>query len=228
MAGLPVQKAQAQFTSPPGQGTPKGTAGGGSRPTQQCLQQPTSQKALLAMAPTKFIGLTPHENPAVWVYVPTTTAQTLEFSLFTQDHEGVYQATLPVSASGLVKIMVPKAAALETGKPYYWTVALICNPQQRTSDWLVGGWIRQQPFSADLQRQLAGATIAQQVKLYAQTGFWYEALNAYLDLQQAQPNTPNLSLLWTDLLKTAGLTAIPAQGQLPPIANPVPLMQSYR
>lgn len=172
------------------------------------------------------MGLTPHENPTVWVYVPTTTAQTLEFSLFTQEREGIYQAKLPISAPGLLKITVPKVASFKPGKPYYWTAALICNPQQRTNDWIVGGWIRQQPLNETLQRQLAGAMIGQQVKLYAKTDFWYEAVNAYLELQRTQPKNPNLSLLWADLLQTAGLSAIPLQGQSPRIADPISLTQA--
>lgn len=228
IASVSAQNAHAQFTSPPGQGVPKGTAGGGTRPIQQCSQQPNNQEPLLALAPTRFLGLTSQENPAVWVYVPKTTARTLEFSLFTSDRDGVYQVQLPVSAPGLLKITVPKVAALKTGKPYYWTAALICNPQQRTNDWVVAGWIRQQPFSPDLQRQVAAATPEQRVKLYAQADFWYEALNAYLDLQQTQPNTPNLSLLWTDLLKTAGLSAVPLQGKLPRIADSMNLTQVAR
>lgn len=228
IASFSTQNAHAQFTSPPGQGVPKGTAGGGTRPTQQCLQQPNDQESLLALAPTRFLGLTSQENPAVWVYVPKTTAQTLEFSLFTSEQDGIYQVQLPVSAPGLVKIAVPQAAKLKTGKPYYWTAALICNPEQRTNDWVVTGWIRQQPFSPDLQRQLAAATPEQRLKLYAQANFWYEALNAYLALQQTQPNTPNLSSLWADLLQTAGLSAVPLQGKLPRISNPTPPTQAYR
>lgn len=225
--GFTTQAAQAQFTSPPGQGVPKGTAGGGSR-KPFCLVPPSSRETFLALAPAQFMGLTAHENPSVWVYVPNTTAQTLEFSLFTQDQEGIYQTKVPVSAPGLLKITLPKGATLTTGKSYYWTAALICDPKQRTNDWWVGGWIQQQPLSTDLQRQLAGATIEQQVTLYAQTKFWYEALNGYLDLQQTQPSNPKLSELWTDLLQAAELSGIPLQGTLPQISKPTVSTQAHR
>ncbi|MBF2026678.1 MAG: DUF928 domain-containing protein [Oscillatoriales cyanobacterium C42_A2020_001] len=205
-----VQSAHAQFSLPPSQGTPKGTAGGGSRPTQQlCLQNPKSQDSLMALAPTQFVGLTPHSTPTIWVYVPPTIAKTLEFSLFTKEREGIYQANLPIKASGLVKITLPPQATLASDKPYQWTAALICSPTRRTEDWVVGGWIQHQPLTADLQRQLTQATAEQQVRLYTQTGFWYEALNRYLKLQQAQPQNSNLTTIWSELLKSGGLTAVP-------------------
>ncbi len=227
LTSLTTQAAQAQFTSPPGQGVPKGTAGGGSR-KPFCLLPPNNRENLLALAPTQFIGLTSRENLSIWVYVPNTTAKTLEFSLLTQDREGIYQTQVPVSAPGLLKITLPKVVTLAIGKPYYWTAALICDPKQRTNDWWVDGWIQQQPISTDLQRQLAGAPIEQQVKLYAQTKFWYEALDVYLDLQQTQPSHPSLSRLWADLIRTAGLGNIPLQGKLPQISKPTLSTQAHR
>lgn len=215
-----AQPTRAQFSLPPGQGTPKGTAGGGSRPAEQrCLQTPKSQDWLMAMAPTQSVGLTPNSSPTVWVYVPPTTAKTLEFSLFTKEREGIYQAYLPIKTSGLVKIMLPPNIVLTSNKPYQWTVALVCNPTRRTEDWVVGGWIQHQPLNTDLQRQLNQATAEQQVKLYTQTGFWYEALNRYLTLQQAQPQNSNLTTIWLDLLKSAGLTAVPPLQKPPRIAE---------
>lgn len=202
-----TQAAQAQFGSPPGQGVPKGTAGGGSRPVQSACQATSrSDESLVALAPTQFVGLTAQANPTVWIYVPATTAQFLEFSLFTQHQEGVYQTNLAVTRPGLVNVTLPpQAPKLAPGQPYYWTAALVCNPNRRTDDWLVGGWIQRQPMKAELQQQLVEASPEQQVKLYVQAGFWYEALNTYLELQQSYPKHPSLAALWTDLLRGSGL-----------------------
>ncbi len=204
-----ISPAQAQFSSPPGQGTPKGTAGGGSRPIDPsaCFLSTDRREVPRAMAPTNTVGLTSQANPTVWVYVPDTKAKTLEFSLVNQEQEGIYQVNLPINTPGLVKVTLP-ANVLQAGKPYYWSVALVCNPDQRTDDWVVGSSIRQQPLPADLQRQLSRATADQQVRLYAQAGFWYEAFNTYLTLRQAQPANTNLSELWTELLKIADIGTI--------------------
>ncbi|MGI0483942.1 DUF928 domain-containing protein [Pantanalinema rosaneae CENA516] len=220
--GLVTPVAHAQFGSPPGQGTPKGTAGGGSRPATHliCLQQPNSQENLIALAPTQGVGLTTQTNPTVWVYIPNTTATMLEFSLFTQGQEGIYQANLPIPTSGLVKITLPtNAVTLASNQPYYWTAALVCDPKRRTKDWLVGGWIRQQPLTPEQQQQLAAATSEQQVKLYAQAGFWYDALNTYLELSRSQSGNETLAGLWADLLNMAGLRAIAAPTRITQVSH---------
>ncbi|MBL1175265.1 DUF928 domain-containing protein [Pantanalinema sp. GBBB05] len=222
VSSLVTPIAQAQFGSPPGQGTPKGTAGGGSRPATHlaCLQKPNHQENLVALAPTQSVGLTTQATPTIWVYVPNTTATTLEFSLFTQAQEGLYQVNLPIRADGLLKITLPaNTASLTPNQSYYWTAALVCDPKRRTKDWLVEGRIQQQPLSAQLQQQLAAASAEQQIQLYLQAGFWYDALNTYLELSKTQPNHPALSLLWTDLLKTAGLRPIAAPTRITQ-ANP--------
>lgn len=207
---LLAQSAFAQFTSPPGQGSPKGTAGGGSRPVAALCALPVgNQETLVALAPTETVGFTSSQNPTFWVYIPNTTAKMLEFSLVTQE-EGVYQTNVPITAAKLVKITLPATVSLTVGKIYNWKAALVCNPERRTKDWVVNGWIQRQPIDAEFQRKLAGTTTEQQVKLYAQSGFWYEALNAYLQLRQMQPGSSNLSILGADLLKVAGLDKIAA------------------
>ncbi len=172
------------------------------------------------MAPTQFVGLTSNANPTVWIYVPNTTAKTLEFSLFTQEKEGLYQTNLPVKAAGLLKVTLPPTIALATGKPYYWTAALVCNPERRTEDWVVGSWIQRQSLTANLRNQLAHATVEQRIKLYTQSGCWYEAFNTFLDLQQMEAASPNGKALWSHLLSTAGLNGITTQQELLHIAVP--------
>lgn len=209
--GLFIKDADAQFPSPPGRGRPKGTAGGGSRPNQLplCLQNPTSPERFVAIAPTRPVGLSAHDSPTIWVYIPNTTAKNLEFSLFSEQQEGIYQTTIPIKTSGLLAIPLPPGQIkLIAGRPYSWVAALVCDPVRRSQDWLVEGWIQYQSPTATLQRQLAAASGEQQVTLYLQAGFWYEALNLYLDFQRSHPNHASLTKLRSDLLQSAGLNPI--------------------
>ncbi len=209
-SGLFVESANAQFPSAPGRGRPKGTAGGGSRPVYSfCLQNPALPADFVALAPTQSLGLTTQSSPTIWVYVPNTIAKSLEFSLFSKQQEGVYQTTVPIKGSGLLAIpLPPDRVKLVPGQPYSWAAALICDATRRGQDWLVEGRIQYQSPSAELQHQLDGASIEQQMKLYLQAGFWYEALNLYLELQRSHPNHDSLARLWADLLRSAGLQAI--------------------
>lgn len=209
-SGLFIEPAGAQFPSPAGRGRPKGTAGGGSRPDLSfCLQNPTRPEDFVALTPGQSPGLTTQNNPTIWVYVPNTIAKTLEFSLFSKQQEGIYQTTVPVPTSGWLAIpLPPDRVKLVVGQSYAWAAALVCNPDRRGQDWLVQGQIQYQPLTTELQRQLAGASVEQQMKLYLQAGFWYEALNLYLELQRSHPGHASLTKLWADLLQSAELTAI--------------------
>lgn len=213
----------AQFASPPGQGRPKGTAGGGSRPIHPfCLAAPNQQEVPIALAPDQSVALTSQARPTVWVYLPKTKATMLEFSLFTQDQEGVYQTNLPIRGTGLVKITLPPTvAALQAGQSHYWVASLVCDPKRRTRDWTIGGWIQYQPLPPALQRQLQASTDSQQVKQYVQSNFWYDALTRYLELRQQQPAHSELSQLWADLVTVGKLNSPELPHPLPMAASPL-------
>jgi len=203
----------ASFEPPPGRDAPRGgTAGGGSRPVgTACLSNRSATSgALTALSPGRQLGLTQAERPNFLVYLPQTTAQTAEFSLFDEQMNGIYQVSIPVpKQAGLVGIRLPDTApALAQDKPYYWTVALACNPSDRTEDWVVGGWIERAQPSATLKQQLANVTAVERVSLYAQQGYWYEALNTLVELQRIQPNDPAVASTWAELMKSVRLDVI--------------------
>ncbi|AFZ21761.1 DUF928 domain-containing protein [Allocoleopsis franciscana] len=201
--------ATALFEPPPGRDAPRGgTAGGGSRPAgEACLSHPSAKSSsLTALVPGRHLGLTQSDRPNFFVYIPQTTAQTAEFSLFDERMNGIYQVSVPVSQAGLVSIsLLDTAPSLVKDKPYYWTVALVCNPSDRTDDWVVGGWIERAEPSATLKQQLANATAVERVSIYAKQGFWYEALNTLVELQRTQPNHPVIATSWAELMKSVGL-----------------------
>ena len=229
-SGVAAPAVRAQFTSPPDQGTPQTTAGGGSRPINgSCPKPANSQQPLIALAPTGPVGLTPQARPSFWVYLPPTEAKTLEFSLFTQDQKGVYQTNLPINRPGLLKMTLPsQGVELKAGQLYRWKVALVCNPEDRTKDWVVSRLIQQQPLNAVLRGQLAAATPEQQIQLYTQSGFWYEAFNTYVKLRQAQPKNGNLTAIWAELAQSAGLGPIVLSTEGLRAAEPTPLTQANR
>lgn len=195
---------------PPGLPAPKTTTSGGSRPTNRtCVS--LNQSQLIALASLRSIGFTTHERPTVWVYLPPTEAKTLEFSVFDQNRKGLYQTTIEIqNRSGFIPIALPSSApALNQNQPYYWTVALVCNPNERTSDWITGGWIQQRSIDPVLQQQLNRATLAEQIRLIAKAGFWYEAVDRYL--QSTSSNDPQMSQIWADLLETGNLKGLRSQ-----------------
>lgn len=203
----------ASFEPPPGRGAPRtGTAGGGARPARNACMSNAAATAdsLTALSPGSHLGLTQSDRPNLFIYLPKTTAQTAEISLFDEQMNGIYQVSVPVpQQGGLVSIPLPdNAPNLAQNKPYYWTFALVCNESDRTQDWVVGGWIERVEPNDTLQQQLANLTPIDRASLYAKQGFWYDALTTLVELQKTQPDHPALAASWAELMQSVGLDAI--------------------
>jgi hypothetical protein len=158
-------------------------------------------------------GLTLAERPTFLVYVPQTSAQTAEFSLFDQNNKGIYQTTFALTDTpGIVSFTLPSnAPPLEVGKNYTWFFALICDPKNRRRDRVVRGEIRRTQLDSVQMRQIEQAEPRQRVSLYREADIWYESMSTLLDLQQSQPNDPNLAVTWKELLQSGGLDATAVQ-----------------
>ncbi len=209
-----AQNRANSFEPPAGKDMPRGgTAGGGSRPVASACspsKNAVKSETLTALSPGRHLGLTQSARPRLLVYVPQTTAQTMEFSLFDEQMNGVYQMNLPVSnRTGLISIELPEnAPSLVKDKPYYWTVALVCNPEERTEDMVVGGWIERTELNDSLKQELAKVRGLERVSFYAKQGLWYDAVNTLLELQQTEPGNAAIAASWAELLKSVGLDAI--------------------
>ncbi len=190
-------------------GTPrKGTAGGGSRPAQKaCLShQSIKSGKLIALTPSNSTGFTEKERPNFFVYLPQTSAKMAEFSLFDEHMNGVYQTNMPVNTQGLQSInFTSNTSILIKNKPYYWTYALICNEGDRTQDWVVGGWVERREISKSLQKKLSNASRTQKISLYAENGFWYEALSSLVEMHKSKDNNHTFNDSWKILLKSGGI-----------------------
>ena len=197
------------FDPPPGQGTPKGTSGGGSRPVAPSCLVPSDSKATpILLAPKRYLGLTTQSHPTFWVYLPATTAKTIEFSLFDRTRKGIYQVSLPIpSSAGLLEIPLPKMQpGLSNDRPYNWTVALVCNAKQRTEDWVMGGWIQRQAPGERLQQALKQDSNAiDQAKSYLQANFWYDAATTLLELPPESKDSLAFKKLRLNAFESAGV-----------------------
>ncbi|MBF2063212.1 MAG: DUF928 domain-containing protein [Calothrix sp. C42_A2020_038] len=203
----------ASFEPPPRKDAPRsGTAGGGSRPGSIGCASSTFKaqtKTLAALSPGKHVGLSHHKRPVLFVYLPKTTAQVAEISLFDAKMNGVYQTNVSVAnQEGIIAINLPDSLSLIKNQPYYWSFALTCNPDDRTEDWVVGGWVEYTKLSQNLQQQLEAATPVERISLYAKNGYWYDAVAAIIELQQKEPKNSQLAQFWTELLTSVGLNII--------------------
>jgi hypothetical protein len=127
------------------------------------------------------------------------------FILQDQAGQSIYQSDVTIpKIAGMVSLTIPTTIApLETGKPYHWYFKLYCRPGS-PPDSFVDGWIQREALTPMLTQQLKTATRSQQVKLYNDNGFWFEALNTAVELRR----TDSSDAEWVKLLGSIGLETL--------------------
>ncbi len=202
------RQINAQLPPPPK--NPDETTGGGTRDGGRCPQDAMTSQPLTALSPVTEPGLTVADRPTFLAYVPQTTAQTVEFSLFDQNNKGIYQTTFALTNTpGIVSFRLPpKAPPLEIGKDYTWSLAMICNPKNRLQDQFVRGRIRRIQLDWALMNQIEKASPKERVSLYRSADVWYEAILTLFELQRSQPDDSSVSAAWKELLNSGGLNSL--------------------
>ena len=225
-ASLPISvRAQSQETAlsqsiagnwnafnPPNRGLPgEGRQEGGGVRGGNC---PNIQNKLIPLVPATNMGLTISEYPTLYWYVPETVgadtpAPEMEFVL--QDEEGkeVYNSgKLPALASaGIVSYTMPAKAGkpLEVGKNYQWFFSIICNPDDRSGDVRVQGWIKRVEKSPIMAQYLEAAPEKDRPFIYARESLWFDTLSSLAQMQMQNPGDEFLSDKWEELLNSVSL-----------------------
>jgi len=219
--------AQA-FEPPSGSGAPVQTTGGGRRDGGKCrtiqtletlqtlepsvANQYSLEKLLVALIPPNNWGLTFADRPTFFFYIPKTSAKAVEFVLEDDDLNRVATINRSVKETPTIVSLTPDETTptLATGQEYQWALSLVCGAEGELRDPLVTGRVRRIQPDPALASKLQTATQVEQVKLYAASGIWYEAVTTLARLQRTQPNDPRLASSWTELLRSVGLEAIAA------------------
>jgi class 3 adenylate cyclase len=96
---------------------------------------------------------------------------------------------------------------LAPGVEYQWVVALINDPDNRSSDQVASGVIKRVDSTSALKEQLAGSGPNARAAVYAEAGIWYDALAELSDQIDADPGNRELRRVRADLLRQVGLSA---------------------
>ncbi len=201
LAVTPV--ALAGYTPPPDQQPPSGnTTSSGPRGGCESSDEPS----LTVLAPMKHVGQTASPHPTFAWFVPDTKPFPLEFRLF-ELAEGSNPKLIEKlelqSSPGIMKLSLPESQpGLAVGKRYLWQVTVICNPNYPSTDLVARAEIEVVEMPPTLKSALSGTTERSKlVELYAEAGFWYEALGEALE-STAEPRLGAVaSTLLEDLVK---------------------------
>jgi len=156
------------------------------------------------------VGVTTQEQPSLFWFQSKPANAKFELTLLQEN-----------KAKPLIQIMVDRSSKagiqrikltdhnvkLVTGTEYQWVIALITDPDNRSSDLVASGAIKRVEPSADLKAKLAKATPETTAAVYAEEGIWYDALSVLSDRIDANPDDKALRDTRADLLNQVGLKA---------------------
>ncbi|UBF26665.1 DUF928 domain-containing protein [Kovacikia minuta CCNUW1] len=224
VCSLPLLAVAVEF-KPPRRGLPGRREGAGTRDPAACVRGNPSQ--LTAIMPQTNLGLTTAAYPRFFWYIPKTRAKLAEFRLVSggeaasqdataqTDKTPIYTATFSITGTpGIASLSIPRHATippLTVGQDYQWSLALVCNPDNRKQDIRVNGWVQRITPTADLTNKLVKASPNDRLRLYADNGIWFNTLSTLAELRCTNPQDASLVASWTELLKSVKLTTIAEQ-----------------
>ena len=215
----PARRSRIKFKLPKGQRAPKMAVGGGRRNNGMCesgavntigVENKSIDKTLVPLLPSSKLGLTVSSHPSFMVYVPQTSAKALEFALENEEGEGIFQTEVNIeNQNGIVRFNLPKTQpGLEVGKDYRFVISAICQ-QDGPNNPFVNGLVRRiSPADTAVKNQQGKPKSLEQVILYSESGYWFEALEKLAELKLSQPNNGEINTAWEDLLSSVGLDDI--------------------
>jgi Domain of Unknown Function (DUF928) len=209
----PLVQAKSLTFKVPNRNAPKVTSGAASRTgTQACVQR--NQPMFRALVPKPKAqemnySLTTSRTPTLLVYVPQSTAQSIEIMLKTEDgNKTLYKTIVPTpSTTGFMRLNLadPTMQGFQANKRYQWSVALVCESEFITDKATIEGWIERVEPTPELTKKLETAKPQDRPFIYAEAGIWHEALQSIDDLRQARPQDQAVAENWRSLLMSAGL-----------------------
>ena len=176
------------------QGLPGRRISGASRlPTSACVQ---NTAPLVAIVPETNLGATAVAKPTLWLSVPeVTSVRQLEFYLFNAEEEIIYQTSFMVEPTadlvGLDLNTMANAPKLEVNQRYRWAASMVCNPDNRSENISVEGWVDRVDASSLENQQL-----------------WYDRVGALVEQLQRYPRNQDVLSQWHTLMASARLEQI--------------------
>lgn len=204
---LLAQVSQAPAYVPPLRGAPSRRVGGSTRGFDLALP------AISAIVPD-HVGLTIMQQPVLYWFISKPTQVKLEITII--DENGVKPILeLPLAAMEGPAIhsidLSHHGVTLQHDVEYQWTVALVPDANERSSDVISGGAIKVVEPPASLRDKLASSPANElPPAMLASAGLWYDAIHALSVQIGKQPQNWALRAQRAALAEQAGLADIAA------------------
>jgi hypothetical protein len=156
------------------------------------------------------VGTTTQEQPSLFWYQSKPANAKFELTLLQEKKvKPLVQVKVDQAAkAGIQRLKLSDhGVKLTPGVEYQWVVALVTDAENRSTDLVVSGAIKRIEPTADLKAKTSQASPTTAAGIYAEAGFWYDALAAISDQIEAQPDNKALRQARADLLRQVGLNA---------------------
>ena len=188
---------------PPMRGAPAARIGGGTRGIGDVTLE------LVVLAPD-HTGLTTKEQPTLYWYVSQPVPSRLEVTLINDENidPELEEIIASPGSAGIQSIDLAKSGAkLKTGLEYRWFVSVVADPDQRSNDIVASGTIQRIKPEATLKDRIKGADERSLVRVYAEEGVWYDAIDTLSRMIEKSPDDSALRQQRAALLEQVGLQA---------------------
>jgi hypothetical protein len=184
-------------TPPPNLGDPgdRGQGGGSRGPCDV-------YRAASALLPSSHWGLTTNDRPTVWLNLPQGLGAEVPLVFALEDAQGKVlfkELTMAVQQeAGPVPFAFPETApALQVNQQYRWSISIYCDAKVPDRPVVIRGGIGR---SASTPKTI-GLSPIDRAAIYAEQGFWYDALTT---LGMAKQDG-EAAIAWQELLRQAGV-----------------------
>ena len=172
--------------------------------------------SLMVLVPDQ-IALTTQAQPSLYWYQSKAAKTVCEIAVTESKNPKpllMLKSSAPTPA-GIHAIRLSKFnVELKPKSIYRWSVAMIVDPNNRSEDIIASGVIQRVDPPADFAGKLAHLDGSGQTALYAQNGFWYDALQSISDQIDHAPTDPSLHQERASLLRQIGMDGTKMDTQL--------------
>lgn len=219
-----VRFVQPVLSKPPvNRGAPTDRRGAGTRGECPAVSMaPTGIMPTVASNNTQFvIGNTATEYPTFWYYIPYNAEKihSVKFAIVDEKENLLTKEPIPVNISGtpgIISFTLPKTEQpLKPGQYYHSYLLIDCNPQSRSEDTAIEGLVQVVAPSSEFTKRFQAATEREKVNLYAQQGYWQDAITTLGELRRRQPQDTSLTEDWKALLNSVTLGDIAGENISP-------------